>query len=367
VLHTMQAFSCVTDAGIEHLASHKHVPADYTPLDYMMEPFWVACTKCVPPWISPNAVSLFGGVCGLLSAVCSVIASVFNVWELNICAAICIFVYMTADAIDGKHARRTGQASPMGALVDHGVDAFIAFTTGVSMCITVYAELTTITMCAFCGFHTVWYVAQWAELELGVLDTRGITEAEFGVMFFLSLPAFISDVYALPVTLSVFGLAQPVPVYIFIHYGIIMWAGATAVFQLLVVMSKGGVKHWMPLLHVVMHTVVAACVSRTPLYTGLYSRRLMMFILVGMNACQLMTKIRFVASTHSPWPMVHVEVVPFLLLMGAVIAGAEVNEWLLAALFMWQLVALAFLWYDTISRICTAFKIPFLAPVPKKD
>jgi len=274
---------------------------------------------------------------------------------------------MTLDAMDGKHARQTGQATPMGGLVDHGIDAFIAFTTGVSMCVTVNAELTTITMFAFCMFLASWYIAQWTELELGVLDTRGITEAEYLVMIFLSLPAFISDVYALPVTLPLLGLTQPEPVYVFIHYGIILWAGATAFFQCLVVMCKGGIKHWMPLAHMVIHIVVSVCLSRTPWYAELFTRRLVMFIVVGMNACQLMTKIRFVASTHSPLPMVHIEMLPFLLLTGAVIAGVDVHESLLAALLMWQVAVLALVWYDTFSRICRTLGIPFFAPVPKKD
>lgn len=186
-------------------------------------------------------------------------------------------------------------------------------------------------------------------------------------MLFLSLPAFIKNVYALPVTLPALGLPQPVPFYVFVHYGIILWSGATALFHFLVVMFKGGVKHWMPLVHMVMHTVVSVCLSRTPLYAELFSRRLLMFIIVGMNACQLMTKIRFVASTHSPWPMVHIELVPFFLLTSAVVTGVQVSGGLLAALLVWQLVALAFVWYDTMSRICAALKIPFLAPVPKKD
>merc|ERR1712070_616864 len=126
-------FSCVTDEGIEDLAGHKHVPAEYTPIDYFMDPFWLACAKCVPAWISPNAISVFGGVCGFISAVCAVLTTIYGSGQLNIAAGVCILIYMTADAVDGKHARATGQATPMGALVDHGVDAFIAFTTGVAI------------------------------------------------------------------------------------------------------------------------------------------------------------------------------------------------------------------------------------------
>ena len=36
---------------------------------------------------------------------------------------ICIFMGQTLDAIDGKHARNTKRGSPLGQLMDHGVDS----------------------------------------------------------------------------------------------------------------------------------------------------------------------------------------------------------------------------------------------------
>jgi len=34
-----------------------------------------------------------------------------------------VWIYASLDAIDGKHARRTGQCGPLGELFDHGCDA----------------------------------------------------------------------------------------------------------------------------------------------------------------------------------------------------------------------------------------------------
>ncbi len=34
-----------------------------------------------------------------------------------------VWIYSSLDAIDGKHARRTGQCGPLGELFDHGCDA----------------------------------------------------------------------------------------------------------------------------------------------------------------------------------------------------------------------------------------------------
>lgn len=38
--------------------------------------------------------------------------------------AVCIFIYLNLDAIDGKQARRTKSSSPLGQLFDHGCDSF---------------------------------------------------------------------------------------------------------------------------------------------------------------------------------------------------------------------------------------------------
>lgn len=39
--------------------------------------------------------------------------------------ALCIFLYQTFDAVDGKQARRTGTSGPLGQLFDHGCDAMV--------------------------------------------------------------------------------------------------------------------------------------------------------------------------------------------------------------------------------------------------
>ncbi len=41
--------------------------------------------------------------------------------------ALCMFLYQTFDAIDGKQARRTKSGSPLGQLFDHGCDAITAW------------------------------------------------------------------------------------------------------------------------------------------------------------------------------------------------------------------------------------------------
>ena len=37
--------------------------------------------------------------------------------------ALCLFIYQSMDAIDGKQARRTNSSTQLGELFDHGCDA----------------------------------------------------------------------------------------------------------------------------------------------------------------------------------------------------------------------------------------------------
>ncbi|VDN13330.1 unnamed protein product [Dibothriocephalus latus] len=56
------------------------------------------------------------------SSVCEEHLQKFWSWSL-ILAAVCVFVYQTLDALDGKQARKTDTSSPLGELFDHGCDA----------------------------------------------------------------------------------------------------------------------------------------------------------------------------------------------------------------------------------------------------
>jgi ethanolaminephosphotransferase len=47
-------------------------------------------------------------------------------WAMII-QGVLYFTYYILDQLDGKHARNTGQSSPLGLLMDHGCDAVTTF------------------------------------------------------------------------------------------------------------------------------------------------------------------------------------------------------------------------------------------------
>lgn len=57
-------------------------------------------------------------------------------WACALCA-VGLFIYQSLDAIDGKQARRTGSANPLGELFDHGCDSLSTVFVAVSACTAV--------------------------------------------------------------------------------------------------------------------------------------------------------------------------------------------------------------------------------------
>ncbi|KAN0061425.1 hypothetical protein ACQY0O_006272 [Thecaphora frezii] len=103
------ALQCATqlklDSTAHRLALQEAFPNDKLPIRSLFPNFGIPqsvrridlaptshASTCLPPWI-------------------------FYTW------AICLFAYQSLDSIDGKQARRTGMAGPLGELFDHGCDA----------------------------------------------------------------------------------------------------------------------------------------------------------------------------------------------------------------------------------------------------
>jgi cytidyltransferase-like protein len=114
--------------GAERIRNWKYACDDPSISTKLLTPFWEWCAKRVPARTTPNTITALSAMCNLLSAVAALMAagcgpnSTAGAW---LCVAAFGFAFggQTLDAIDGKHARNTGQASPLGEYWDHGCDA----------------------------------------------------------------------------------------------------------------------------------------------------------------------------------------------------------------------------------------------------
>jgi phosphatidylglycerophosphate synthase len=112
--------------------------------------------------------------------------------------ALCLFVYQTLDAIDGKHARNTNRSSAVGQLMDHGCDAFSN-----SFMVIFLAQAHRLggnldTIVVQCLVQLTFYVIQWQEYHTGILLTHmhnmGVTEFQFIAIIVIMIPVFLGNI-----------------------------------------------------------------------------------------------------------------------------------------------------------------------------
>lgn len=84
---------------------------------------WDWVTAHMPRRVSPNALTLLGQALAVLAVPAAWLGTLGRPAWFLVSAAL-LFLYMTLDNVDGPHARRTGQTSPIGELLDHGLDGF---------------------------------------------------------------------------------------------------------------------------------------------------------------------------------------------------------------------------------------------------
>ena len=95
----------------------------------------------MPLWVAPNLITIVGLAINIVTSLvlvwyCPTATEVAPWWTTFSCA-LGLFIYQTLDAIDGKQARRTKTASPLGELFDHGCDSLSTVFVSVASCCAV--------------------------------------------------------------------------------------------------------------------------------------------------------------------------------------------------------------------------------------
>jgi len=75
--------------------------------------------------IHTNINIVMGFVCSTMAFIIVLKYGTNTSAEMTLAAAFLLFAYQTLDGTDGKHARNTKSGSPIGEVVDHGVDAIV--------------------------------------------------------------------------------------------------------------------------------------------------------------------------------------------------------------------------------------------------
>jgi hypothetical protein len=122
LIQNQAALDRLSPQQLRNLKEHKYSTTGISLLTPWLNPFWEWTVLQMPKTVAPNMLTLIGltfNLCGFLlmlyyGGIDSLAHSPRLVYFIQ---AICLFIYQTLDAIDGKQARRLGIATPLGLVI----------------------------------------------------------------------------------------------------------------------------------------------------------------------------------------------------------------------------------------------------------
>lgn len=138
----------------EKLSRWKYNVTDNSIVSEYLDPMFNYMTSLVPNNVAPNVLTLSGLLCTLYGFYLCYNYHATYPSLVSLCLGLLTFAYMCLDACDGKHARKTGNSTPLGELFDHSCD-----NIGVVFMMLSFCYVFGIT-----NALTQWYVIQTSQL-----------------------------------------------------------------------------------------------------------------------------------------------------------------------------------------------------------
>lgn len=373
----------LTQEGCEELKKHKYVAGAYTPLDLLLNPWWLFVATFVPAKVSPNAVTLLGmlGVFLGIAFVCYVRQGAPDVYEsghvcfLSACALM--FFYQTMDAVDGKHARNTGQSTALGALFDHGCDAVTMLLGAllVELCSSLPAKEPEETRSIFGPLGCLlplfsFFCAQWEHYHTGKMEHIGVTEAQFCAMSVMLVAGFLGPNIFWVDVLNILGMGSGLSIKAALGYSTVCFASVVVCMSWVRTIGAKGVSCLGTLLPAVVHLGFACLLfaSQSPTYR---EHRVLCLATSGAGLVDLNIRMIIAGVCRVRFPFLLPVMMPFAaMVVVATFLVPDAGAALVWAVLLWQCISIFLLSNHAITSVCNALKIPFLSPLPgavKKD
>ena len=130
----------ISQIGESNLKEYKyHGKTDSIVYNKIMGPFAeFLVNRFVPSWVAPNLITTVAFVINLIPHIILMyyakdgLKGEIPTW-LSLFLAFGLFVYMNLDNMDGKQARKTQTSSPLGMLLDHGLDTVSSWMVGLNL------------------------------------------------------------------------------------------------------------------------------------------------------------------------------------------------------------------------------------------
>ncbi|KZT73418.1 Choline/ethanolaminephosphotransferase [Daedalea quercina L-15889] len=165
--------------ALENLRKYSYKGVDKSLVSrYFLQPFWNWFVTLWSTSVAPNTITL-SGLCLVLINFATLLYYdpayltdqegagpprwVYFTWALG------LFFYQTFDAIDGKQARRTGMAGPLGEMFDHGCDALNTTLEAILTCRALNMGRSWWTIASQCATLANFYLSTWEEYHTGQL------------------------------------------------------------------------------------------------------------------------------------------------------------------------------------------------------
>lgn len=218
--------------------------------------FWDALVKRIPEKITPNSITILGQVLALSGVLFTFGAQYYAMPILYAVSAFCWLGYLTADNVDGPHARATGQTSVLGEFLDHGLDGLANGWLLITAALVLQIE--GVWMVLFLGLGAMGFmVTFWEQYRTGRLVIPELSSAEgvTVVMVISVLAAVFNEPAWLHLDVSSMNFSMGLMIFVLVCYAVAIgqpvWratrAGARSLELIPVLLVIGGLVLLVPL------------------------------------------------------------------------------------------------------------------------
>ena len=184
----------LTQENLENMKNFKYKSTDDSLLyNKCMSPCLNKLVNYIPTFIAPNLITLISLCFNILASIISYNDGGFDFsYKLRpiTCFIIGIFqlIYQLLDNIDGKQARRTGNSTPFGMLMDHGCDVFTNIFTAYNLSkLLLVGNDDWFSFSVFLGLLLGFYMMTYEEYKLGEMHFPKINGTDEGNFFIFLL------------------------------------------------------------------------------------------------------------------------------------------------------------------------------------
>ena len=193
---------CISPLSYETLENMKRFKYSSTDDSLMynkcMSPCLNKVVNYLPTWLAPNLITLISLFFNIFASVISYLDGGFDFsfrLKRSTCFVIGIFqlIYQLLDNIDGKQARRTGNSTPFGMLMDHGCDVFTNIFTAYNLSkLLLLGNDSYFSYSVFFGLILGFYMMTYEEYKVGEMHFPMINGTDEGNLFIFLLGVILA-------------------------------------------------------------------------------------------------------------------------------------------------------------------------------